>query len=114
MSLNVSCISQCHAFTQVVIHSMNIIQVDEEFEERIGPCHQRAAERILKGCLKNSGLYIKLGQGLTTFNHILPPQYLKTLERLQDKALFRKPHEVRLHGFAQTFIMPLENACFSN
>ncbi|KAK2149688.1 hypothetical protein LSH36_442g03031 [Paralvinella palmiformis] len=80
-------------------------EVSEELAERIGPCHERAAKRILKCCLKNSGLYIKLGQGLTMFNHVLPPPYLKTLEVLQDKALFRKPHEVE-QLFLEDFGVP--------
>ena len=65
-----------------------------EGKEKIAQCHQRAADRILEGCLKNAGIYIKLGQGLASFNHILPIQYLKTLEVLQDKALCQKPHQV--------------------
>ena len=43
-------------------------------------CHQRAADRILVGCLKNGGLYVKLGQGLVSMNHILPKEYLTTLK----------------------------------
>ncbi|ELU07559.1 hypothetical protein CAPTEDRAFT_40959, partial [Capitella teleta] len=66
----------------------------EEYAKIIKDVHQRAADRILAGCLKNGGLYIKLGQGLVSFNHLLPPEYLKTLEVLQDRALMRKPHEV--------------------
>ncbi|GFN79229.1 AARF domain containing protein kinase [Plakobranchus ocellatus] len=66
----------------------------EEYLARIKECHQRAAERILVGCLKNGGLYIKLGQGLVSMNHILPKEYLSTLVVLQDKALSRQPHEV--------------------
>ncbi|XP_064640596.1 uncharacterized aarF domain-containing protein kinase 5-like isoform X2 [Lineus longissimus] len=66
----------------------------DDFNEAIRPCHKRAAERILKGCLKNGGLYIKLGQGLVSMNHILPKEYLSTLEVLQDKALTRRKDEV--------------------
>jgi hypothetical protein len=39
--------------------------VDEEsaqYDELIKGCHKRAAQRILEGCLKNGGLYVKLGQ----------------------------------------------------
>ncbi|XP_015591317.1 uncharacterized aarF domain-containing protein kinase 5 isoform X2 [Cephus cinctus] len=49
--------------------------------------HQRAAERIVDGCLANGGLYIKLGQGLAAMNHILPKEYIDTLTILQDKCL---------------------------
>ena len=34
----------------------------EDYKEAIKVCHTRAAERILAGCLKNGGLYVKLGQ----------------------------------------------------
>ena len=50
-------------------------------------CHQRAADLILYGCLKNGGLYIKLGQGLVSMNHVLPKPYLNTLEVLQNRAI---------------------------
>lgn len=52
-------------------------------------CHQRAADRIVAGCLANGGLYVKLGQGLGSFNQILPRQYIDTLRVLQDQV---SPH----------------------
>lgn len=51
-----------------------------EYEAAIHPVHQRAADRILDGCLRNGGLYVKLGQGLVCLNHILPKEYLETLK----------------------------------
>lgn len=57
-------------------------------------CHQRAAESIVEGAIKNGGLYIKLGQGLCAFNHLLPPEYIHTLQVLEDKALNRRYKEV--------------------
>jgi len=39
------------------------------------------------GAVDNGGLYIKLGQGLACFNHILPREYTETLQVLQDKVL---------------------------
>lgn len=48
-------------------------------------CHLRAAKRIYEGVLKNGGLYVKLGQGLCTFNQILPVEYIQTLQALEDK-----------------------------
>ena len=70
------------------------IQESKEYSEAIKGCHKRAAERVLAGCLKNGGLYIKLGQGLVSMNHILPKEYLTTLEVLQDRALHRSSNEV--------------------
>nr|KAG5707224.1 hypothetical protein BaRGS_017908 [Batillaria attramentaria] len=40
----------------------NLDDESKEYDEAIKGCHRRAAERILAGCLKNGGLYIKLGQ----------------------------------------------------
>lgn len=45
--------------------------------------HQRSAQRIVQGCLQNGGIYIKLGQGLAAVNHILPKEYVNSLEILQ-------------------------------
>lgn len=58
-------------------------------------CHQRAAECMVEGAIRNGGIYIKLGQGLCSFNHLLPPEYIRTLQILEDKALNRKYKEVR-------------------
>ncbi len=66
----------------------------DDWNEKAEPVHQRAADLILWGCLKNGGLYIKLGQGLVTMNHLLPRPYLKTLEVLQDRALAKRENEV--------------------
>jgi aarF domain-containing kinase len=59
---------------------MGLEEGTEGYEEAVHPLHQRAADRILDGCLKNGGLYIKLGQGLVCMNHILPNEYLETLK----------------------------------
>lgn len=67
---------------------------NEEYQAILERVHRRAAQRILDCCLRNGGLYIKLGQGLVTMNHILPKQYLDTLVVLQDKVLTRGTHEV--------------------
>lgn len=45
--------------------------------------HERSARYIVEGCLKNGGLYVKLGQGLAALNHILPREYIETLTILQ-------------------------------
>ena len=39
----------------------------------------------MAGALRNGGLYIKLGQGLGSFNQVLPRQFIDTLKSLQDK-----------------------------
>lgn len=37
----------------------------------------------MNGCLANGGLYIKIGQGVSAINHILPPEYTNTLRQLE-------------------------------
>jgi predicted unusual protein kinase regulating ubiquinone biosynthesis (AarF/ABC1/UbiB family) len=69
-------------------------QTSDAYKSAISGCHKRSAERILLGCLQNGGLYIKLGQGLVSMNHILPKEYLDTLVVLQDQALTSKTSEV--------------------
>lgn len=52
----------------------------EQYDDAINAVHQRSADRILQGCLSNGGLYIKLGQGLCSMDHVLPRQYILTLK----------------------------------
>ena len=59
-------------------------QGSSSYHSEIHRCHQRSADRIVEGALCNGGLYIKLGQGLGSFNHVLPGEYIKTLAVLQD------------------------------
>ncbi|GLV45802.1 aarF domain containing kinase 5 [Carabus blaptoides fortunei] len=72
------------------------------YEIGMSRIHQRAANRILNGCLLNGGLYIKMGQGLVALNHILPKEYLDTLQQLHDKCLTRSEDEV-IDLFAEDF-----------
>ncbi|MGH0120746.1 UNVERIFIED_CONTAM: hypothetical protein FKN15_029882, partial [Acipenser sinensis] len=65
-----------------------------DFVEGMSACHQRAADSMVEGAIQNGGVYIKLGQGLCAFNHLLPPEYINTLRVLEDKALNRKYKEV--------------------
>ncbi|XP_068188372.1 uncharacterized aarF domain-containing protein kinase 5 isoform X2 [Antennarius striatus] len=71
------------------LHESSPFYLDE-----MSACHQRAAESIVEGALRNGGIYIKLGQGLCSFNHLLPPEYIRTLQVLEDKALNRRYKEV--------------------
>eukprot|EP00164_Ancoracysta_twista_P008028 GFYU01011515.1.p1 GENE.GFYU01011515.1~~GFYU01011515.1.p1 ORF type:complete len:522 (+),score=81.26 GFYU01011515.1:132-1697(+) len=54
--------------------------------EKIGEIHTRVAKRICDTCAANGGLYIKMGQGVASMNHILPPQWQEIFSVLQDKA----------------------------
>uniref|UniRef100_W5MPK6 AarF domain containing kinase 5 n=1 Tax=Lepisosteus oculatus TaxID=7918 RepID=W5MPK6_LEPOC len=65
-----------------------------EYTVGMSACHQRAADHMVEGAIRNGGLYIKLGQGLCAFNHLLPPEYIQTLRVLEDRALDRRHKEV--------------------
>ena len=47
--------------------------------------HQRGAERILKIAERNGGVYIKLGQHVSSLVYLVPDEYVTTLSTLQDK-----------------------------
>lgn len=64
------------------------------YSEVMSACHQRAADALVAGAISNGGLYVKLGQGLCSFNHLLPPEYIRTLRVLEDRALTRGFQEV--------------------
>ncbi|XP_055625362.1 uncharacterized aarF domain-containing protein kinase 5 [Toxorhynchites rutilus septentrionalis] len=68
---------------------------DPRHSELISEVHQRSADKLLRGCLANGGLYIKMGQGVAALNHIIPKEYVHTLRKLEDRCLTRKPDEVR-------------------
>lgn len=70
-------------------------QSSPAYLREMSACHQRAAECMVAGAVRNGGIYIKLGQGLCSFNHLLPPEYIETLQVLEDKALNRRYREVR-------------------
>ena len=57
-------------------------------------CHSRAAARIAQGSIENGGLYVKMGQGLVTADHIVPREYIDGLRVLLDRALRRQRNEV--------------------
>jgi aarF domain-containing kinase len=42
---------------------------------------------MVETCISNGGIYVKLGQGLSTMNQVLPEEFYLTLRRLQNEAL---------------------------
>jgi aarF domain-containing kinase len=65
-----------------------------EYETELKECHKRAAARVAQGCIENGGLYVKMGQGMVSADHILPKEYIDGLRLLQDRALRRQRNEV--------------------
>ena len=48
--------------------------------------HQKAANRLLKLCRANGGVYIKIGQHLANLDYLIPPEYVKVLSSLFNDA----------------------------
>ncbi|XP_036421765.1 uncharacterized aarF domain-containing protein kinase 5 [Colossoma macropomum] len=78
--------------SNIVLRGMD--ESSAEYAAAVSACHQRAASGMVEGAVQNGGLYIKLGQGLCAFNHLLPPEYICTLQVLEDRALNRRYKEV--------------------
>ncbi|CAO3665117.1 unnamed protein product [Rhizopus stolonifer] len=57
----------------------------KELEEAKRQCHLRSAKRVLDGLLKLGGIYVKLGQHVSTMSYILPNEWTSTLAVLQDQ-----------------------------
>ncbi|KAG1057227.1 hypothetical protein G6F43_000922 [Rhizopus delemar] len=58
---------------------------DQDLEEAKSQCHLRSAKRILDGLQKLGGIYVKLGQHVSTMSYILPVEWTSTLAVLQDR-----------------------------
>jgi hypothetical protein len=48
--------------------------------------HQRAAQRLLKLCRTNGGVYIKIGQHLANLDYLIPSEYIQVLSSLYNGA----------------------------
>ncbi|KAI8604740.1 ABC1 family-domain-containing protein [Dissophora ornata] len=56
--------------------------------------HQRCADRLLRLCRLNTGIYCKAGQHVASLTYVVPPEYTNTLSVLQDRAPFKSMKEV--------------------
>eukprot|EP00250_Pteridium_aquilinum_P020341 c24788_g2_i1 orf=561-3449(-) len=56
--------------------------------------HERNAKRLLKAIIELEGLWVKLGQYLSTRADVLPEPYINHLKQLQDSLPARPLHEV--------------------
>jgi aarF domain-containing kinase len=57
----------------------------DEYLELKSECHKRSAERLLRLCRQNGGVFTKLGQHLSAMVYLLPREYTTTLKVLQDQ-----------------------------
>jgi len=52
----------------------------------ISPVHKKNAERLRQMCIKNKGIYIKLGQHLSQLDHVVPEEYIEAMQTLLGSA----------------------------
>lgn len=64
-----------------------LAEVQEVIDEIGGnQVHLRAANRLLRLCQKNGGVYIKIGQHLANLDYLIPQEYIEVLSTLFDAA----------------------------
>ncbi|KAF8313100.1 ABC1-domain-containing protein [Clavulina sp. PMI_390] len=63
---------------------------DDDKEAAYSRCHKRSAERLLEALQANGGIYIKLGQHVSSVN-MLPVEWTSTMKPLQDQQCYPTP-----------------------
>ncbi|KAF9994296.1 hypothetical protein BGZ80_011532 [Entomortierella chlamydospora] len=58
---------------------------EKERKRRRRKLHKRCAERVMVMMRENGGIYIKLGQHLASLKYLLPEEWTRTMEPLQDR-----------------------------
>lgn len=66
--------------------SLNLDKDSKEYIERKSQCHTHAAEKLLKLCCTNKGIYIKVGQHIAALDYLLPSEYVQTMRVLHSEA----------------------------
>ena len=57
-----------------------------DYEKALGECHFRSANRLLKLCRDNGGVFIKVGQHIGALDYLLPEEYVSTMKVLHNRA----------------------------
>lgn len=58
----------------------------DEYTTLRSEVHQKAAEKLLKLCQLNKGVYIKVGQHIGALDYVLPSEYVNTMKVLHSQA----------------------------
>ena len=57
-----------------------------KYDQAISDCHYRSANRLLKLCRDNGGVFIKVGQHIGALDYLLPEEYVSTMQVLHNRA----------------------------
>jgi len=80
---------------------------DPAYLEEKHRSHQRNANRLLQLCMDQKGVYIKLGQFISSMIGLIPDEYIETLAVLRDRAPQISYEDVRM-VIHQDFGKPIE------
>eukprot|EP00210_Caulerpa_lentillifera_P005305 g5068.t2 len=76
--------------------SLRNVRDEDERARVIKECHQRGANRLLALAFANGGIYIKLGQHIGQLYHLLPEEYVQTMqENVLDKCPLTSYEDVK-------------------
>jgi aarF domain-containing kinase len=75
-----------HGARAAIAYKLLPNEEDADFVEKQKAVHKRSAERLLEVARAQGGMYVKIGQYLSTLTHILPKEWTETLTALQDRA----------------------------
>lgn len=76
------------------LYSKSWVKDTEEYKKVKSECHKIAAEKLLKLCCINRGVYIKVGQHIAALEYLLPKEYVDTMKVLHSHAPANKLEDV--------------------
>ncbi|KAK7571912.1 hypothetical protein V9T40_014384 [Parthenolecanium corni] len=72
--------------TSLYAHGKKMDKRSKEYIDLRSVVHKKAAERLLKLCRSNKGVYIKVGQHIGALDYVLPKEYVDTMKELHSNA----------------------------
>lgn len=80
-----------------VDYKRSLWRMDESSPEYLNALHNvhaRSAYKLLYLCQKQGGIYVKLGQHISSLDYLLPEEYCSAMTVLHDEAMFRSFEEI--------------------
>lgn len=71
---------------KTILYSKDWDKTSQEYFEAKSQAHQIGAEKLLKLCKANKGVYIKVGQHVGALDYLLPNEYVTTMRILHKDA----------------------------
>ncbi|CAH1173873.1 unnamed protein product [Phaedon cochleariae] len=94
LSRAASTVFQIGIIYKIDLYGQHLDKKSIEYTELKSVCHKRAAEKLLKLCCTNKGVYIKVGQHIAALEYLLPSEYVETMKVLHCHAPTNEIEEV--------------------